>query len=76
MCHRPHNTNKLSVHIHPGFMRKAGYITKMAVLPTHKRLQAFENNVVRRMDIKKMTATGIWQKLHESNLFSFFIWHC
>jgi len=43
----------------------------MAVPPTHKRLQAFTNTVVRRMDVKKMTATGIWQKLHtESNLFS------
>jgi hypothetical protein len=42
---------------------------KMAVPPTHKRLQASENTVVRRMDVKKMTATGIWHKLHESNLF-------
>jgi hypothetical protein len=31
------------VHIYAGFIRKAGYITKMAVPPTHKRLHAFEN---------------------------------
>jgi hypothetical protein len=40
------------VHIYAGFIRKAGYITKMAVPPTHKRLHAFENTVVRRMDVK------------------------
>jgi len=28
-------------------------ITKMAVPPTHKRLQAFKNTLVRRMDVKK-----------------------
>jgi hypothetical protein len=39
--------------VYAGFIRKAGYITKMADPPTHKRLQAFENTVVRRMDVKK-----------------------
>jgi tartrate dehydratase beta subunit/fumarate hydratase class I family protein len=41
------------VHIYAGFLRKAGYVTKMAVPSTHKRLQAFENTVMSRMDVKK-----------------------
>jgi hypothetical protein len=71
MYHRSQYKHELSVHIYAGFIRKAGYITKMAVPPTHKRLQAFENTMVRRMSVKKMTATGIWHKLYnESHLFS------
>jgi len=42
----------------------------MAVPPTHKRLQAFENTGEEN-GCKNMTATGIWNKLHnESNVFS------